>query len=1087
MYCIMKIMKLFFTLCLLAFVHVVVSADYCAPKFSKARNVGYISEATTAGATTDLNYVPATIREYKNMVVGDQIVAFPGEEVALSLKTVDARWGVIYIYADLNGDSEFDVTTELIGKFGDTTKATNETDLATVNTSFTIPANAPKGVTHMRIIFADGDTPAAGTGPCAQYIDGGYYDFEINIQKKVEYCVPTFTKARTVGYITEATTTAATVNLNYIPEEVKSYKNAVVGNQIIAASGQEVALSLKTVDARWGVIYIYVDLNSDSEFDATTELIGKFGDTSKSTNGDDLLSVNTSFTIPANTPKGMTRMRIIFADGDTPVAGTGPCSQYVDGGYYDFELNIQDVVVEHAVNFTSPVAGGTFVVKNGEAEVTSGTSLPESTLLTVITTPDTGYELDAIKVNGTTITGNTFRLESASTILVSFKEIVQGSAIRIPAYTGTTRYQFRFDDALLGTHTHDKSTNDNRARNLTVSAWVKPLTASTSEVFGHMQTAFYAAQGSFAVFIKAGNLGIRSRSYTTGTTCPGQTDVETSVSLPTTEWSFITLSIDNTGKKIRLYKNGTQIAETAIANNGIGMLFDESVFFCGNNGFTGDIDEYQVWNKTLTEAEISESMAGYSSAPENLIYYYNFTSPDASWNFANKGTGGTCNAALYKGTFNSGTYAFGSRSVPEPTFVEGHVLSEYTLTYQGNVTGGTVEIQKGGVKVESGTKLFEGTTLTVVTTPQEGYQLKTIQVNGKTITGNTFSLVDNSEVIVEFTNKKLVNFTAGEGGSIAVSENGTNPLTNGGEFTSGSSITITLTVETGYEVSAFTVNGADKKADLLNNQYTIANCTENLDVDVLFAKQKFAVTHSAGANGTLVVKNGTTTVNTGDLIEYGTQLTISLTPANAETSVETFTINGVDKKSELSGNALVVTVTGAMNIAATFKTVSYSLTYNTSDHGTITVTCDDVVVPNGGQIQKNTYLLMKLTPNTNCTFVSLKVNTVDVTGDVDPDGYEYWVEVSSDVVVEAIFASNSAMSGVNMEIASVYYNSQVKTLNFSGMKDEIAISVCDITGKKVLAGMLAGETFDVSSLSNGCYILILEAQQGRQTVKFVKN
>lgn len=84
--------------------------------------------------------------------------------------------------------------------------------------------------------------------------------------------------------------------------------------------------------------------------------------------------------------------------------------------------------------------------------------------------------------------------------------------------------------------------------------------------------------------------------------------------------------------------------------------------------------------------------------------------------------------------------------------------------------------------VESGSDVDEGTWLTVDVTPEDGYLLKSIKVNGVVIEkGQGFILADNSEVVVEFSDKLLYSYIGTVGGNIAATIND-EPLTDQEEF-----------------------------------------------------------------------------------------------------------------------------------------------------------------------------------------------------------------------------------------------------------------------------------------------------------------
>ncbi len=82
--------------------------------------------------------------------------------------------------------------------------------------------------------------------------------------------------------------------------------------------------------------------------------------------------------------------------------------------------------------------------------------------------------------------------------------------------------------------------------------------------------------------------------------------------------------------------------------------------------------------------------------------------------------------------------------------VTSSLTSESFAVSYGEAENGTFEIQKEGVAISSGDEILYGTTLTVVSTPAEGYRLGSISVNGSDITGTSFVVRSATEVTVTF-------------------------------------------------------------------------------------------------------------------------------------------------------------------------------------------------------------------------------------------------------------------------------------------------------------------------------------------------
>lgn len=103
--------------------------------------------------------------------------------------------------------------------------------------------------------------------------------------------------------------------------------------------------------------------------------------------------------------------------------------------------------------------------------------------------------------------------------------------------------------------------------------------------------------------------------------------------------------------------------------------------------------------------------------------------------------------------------------------------SEYAFTMTGNVEivvtfrakvfytvtiaeceNGSIAVMNGETAVESGAQIGEGTTLTVVATAAEGYELEAVTVNGEPIEGTSFALTADATVGATFREKGLPDY-----------------------------------------------------------------------------------------------------------------------------------------------------------------------------------------------------------------------------------------------------------------------------------------------------------------------------------------
>ena len=146
-----------------------------------------------------------------------------------------------------------------------------------------------------------------------------------------------------------------------------------------------------------------------------------------------------------------------------------------------------------------------------------------------------------------------------------------------------------------------------------------------------------------------------------------------------------------------------------------------------------------------------------------------------------------------------------------------YTITKSTIVQSGteDETGGTIEVYQIG-RGDQVNAVLQGSDLLVKVNPVNGYQLLDVTCNDTSQmsqmgTGNEFRINDVNEniiIVATFVKKPVVTFTAGNKGTIEVS-NG--PSVNGGTVPYGykNDIVFTAKPEPGYEVDSWTVTGVD--------------------------------------------------------------------------------------------------------------------------------------------------------------------------------------------------------------------------------------------------------------------------------------
>ncbi len=92
--------------------------------------------------------------------------------------------------------------------------------------------------------------------------------------------------------------------------------------------------------------------------------------------------------------------------------------------------------------------------------------------------------------------------------------------------------------------------------------------------------------------------------------------------------------------------------------------------------------------------------------------------------------------------------------------VQGTNVVPFTISFS-EAENGTFEILQDGVAISSGDQINNGTALTIAAYPNDGYRLDVIYVNGVAHEGLTFTVIEDTEVVVTFTDAPVEYATPG--------------------------------------------------------------------------------------------------------------------------------------------------------------------------------------------------------------------------------------------------------------------------------------------------------------------------------------
>ena len=112
---------------------------------------------------------------------------------------------------------------------------------------------------------------------------------------------------------------------------------------------------------------------------------------------------------------------------------------------------------------------------------------------------------------------------------------------------------------------------------------------------------------------------------------------------------------------------------------------------------------------------------------------------------------------------------------------------------------GTISVSSNGTSITSGTKIKVGSEIKVSTTPNDGYELATLNVD------SIFTLSNNVSIVATFAKLYTVSIQTTTNGTVTV-KNGTKVITNGTRLSKGTSLTITTTPADNYWIDSLNIS-----------------------------------------------------------------------------------------------------------------------------------------------------------------------------------------------------------------------------------------------------------------------------------------
>ena len=303
---------------------------------------------------------------------------------------------------------------------------------------------------------------------------------------------------------------------------------------------------------------------------------------------------------------------------------------------------------------------------------------------------------------------------------------------------------------------------------------------------------------------------------------------------------------------------------------------------------------------------------------------------------------------------------------------------------------------EGGSVTPTGTQtLDEGESFTFTVTPDNCYEIGNVTVNGIAVTldaNNSYTINNvtaDQDIDVTFNQLSYtITATAGNGGTI-------NPGTT--TVNCGENQTYTIVPTEGYMISDVTVDGQSVGSV---SSYSFTNVTANHTISATFVEipdNHIVVVVNADTEG------GTVNPTGSQSIEQGSDFTFTVTP-DACYAIGTVTVNGTAVTLDANNSYTIPNVTEAQEVNVTFTPITYTVTTNASNGGSIEV-------EGGNEVACGENKTFTVTPEACYTIGTVTVNGTEVTLDANNS---YTIEnVGADQTIVATFNQISYTVAVN--------------------------------------------------------------------------
>ena len=366
----------------------------------------------------------------------------------------------------------------------------------------------------------------------------------------------------------------------------------------------------------------------------------------------------------------------------------------------------------------------------------------------------------------------------------------------------------------------------------------------------------------------------------------------------------------------------------------------------------------------------------------------------------------------------------------------------------------------------------EGTELTIVATPADGYKLTALTANGTDILATKkFVVKGATEVKATFT-KMAFTVTLTKEGEGTLTATGADDLT---AVPYGTELTIAATPTEGYELTALTANGTDI---LATKKFVVKGATEVKATFSKKSKPEYRITFTTDGNGTLnAIKEGAP-FTSGSTAREGDKIIFTAQPATGY-KVDKWLLSEAEiELTPYTGLATFECTVGTADVLlkTTFVQQTFSVTLTSNEHGTISIVenVDLKAVPYG-----TTLTVQATGKNDQCELTALTANGEDILATK-----QFVVKGATEV--KATFVDHTNIAEVNTEAIRFYPNPAREYIIVEGTLPATLVTLYSMEGMRLYEDETDAEgtlRIDLSAYAEGTYLLRIADQIHRIIVQ----